>query len=207
MTNEQLCLLAQGGNNDAQNELIENVLPSLHAAAGKLALYYSGTSVESDDLIQIASIGLLRAIEKYDPESGNLFRTYASSVCQNAMMDHIRKLLSKRDAIGEIISLDDSTVRSEIENTLSGYSFLRNEFSKTPEQILIEKERIEEIHCALQMIPVRESAYLRYRFGFDDGIYHDREETAAHFHLSTNRAKSIEEQALTNFRLELPWWY
>ena len=59
MTNEQLCLLAQGGNNDAQNELIENVLPSLHAAAGKLALYYSGTSVESDDLIQIASQGPL----------------------------------------------------------------------------------------------------------------------------------------------------
>lgn len=123
------------------------------------------------------------------------------------MMDHIRKLLSERDAIGETISLDDGTARSEIENTRSGYDYLRNAFSKTPEQILIEKERIEEIHHALHMIADREAAYLRYRLGFDDGYYHDREKTAAHFHLHTSRAKRIEEQALTNFSLELPWWY
>jgi len=55
------------------------------------------------------------------------------------------------------------------------------------------------------MISLRESTYLRYRYGFDDDLLHDREETAAHFHLSESRARSIERTALDNVRLELPW--
>ena len=36
--------------------------------------------LERDDLIQEALIGSMRAVESFDPESGNLFQTYASAV-------------------------------------------------------------------------------------------------------------------------------
>jgi RNA polymerase primary sigma factor/RNA polymerase sporulation-specific sigma factor len=36
---------------------------------------------------------------------------------------------------------------------------------------------------------------------------HPLNETAKHFRLSESRAKSTEKAALTNFELELPWWY
>ena len=46
---------------------------------------------------------------------------------------------------------------------------------------------------------------IRYRYGFDDDLLHDRIETAVHFHLSDSRAKSIEQTALHSFREELHW--
>ena len=55
------------------------------------------------------------------------------------------------------------------------------------------------------MISPRERTYLRYRYGFDDDLLHDRIETAVHFHLSDSRAKSIEQTALHSFREELHW--
>ena len=66
---------------------------------------------------------------------------------------------------------------------------------------------VEDAHTALQRIEHRERAYLWYRFGFEDDIYHPLNETAKHFHLSESRAKSTEALALDNVWLELPWWY
>ena len=87
MTNEDLCILAQSGNADAENELIDHLLPSLKALAAKFEAQYSGLQIEADDLLQEGSIGLLRAVYSFRPEKGYLFQTFASRVSENAMMD------------------------------------------------------------------------------------------------------------------------
>lgn len=207
MTNEELCILAQGGDSHAENELILNLLPMLQALSAKYEALYSGLQIEAADLLQEGSIGFLKAVQSYLPEKGNLFRTYASRVSENAMMDYVRKCRSAVTDSGQMLSLDIEPHNDQDNDESSFYDRLFNEYSKTPEQILIEKEQIEEIHHALKMISPREATYLRYRFGFEDEILHDREETAAHFHLSLSRAKSTERAALDNVRLELPWWY
>ena len=205
MTNEELCMLAQEGNADAEEELICNLLPSLQALAAKFEVQYSGLQIESDALLQEGSIGFLRAVHSFRPEKGNLFQTYASRVSENAMMDYIRKCASAIPSTGQMLSLDVEPNNDQDNNESSFYDRLFSEYTKTPEQICIEKETYEEIHHALNMISLRESTYLRYRYGFDDDLLHDREETAAHFHLSESRARSIERTALDNVRLELPW--
>ena len=205
MTNEELCILAQEGNADAEENLIRNLLPSLQALAAKFEAQYSGLQIETDDLLQEGSIGLLRAVHSFRPEKGNLFQTYASRVSENAMMDYIRKCASAIPSTGQMLSLDVEPNNDQDNNESSFYDRLFSEYTKTPEQICIEKETYEEIHHALNMISLRESTYLRYRYGFDDDLLHDREETAAHFHLSESRARSIERTALDNVRLELPW--
>ncbi|MDO4614665.1 MAG: sigma-70 family RNA polymerase sigma factor [Lachnospiraceae bacterium] len=205
MTNEELCMLAQEGNADAEEELICNLLPSLQALAAKFEVQYSGLQIESDDLLQEGSIGFLRAVHSFRPEKGNLFQTYASRVSENAMMDYVRKCASAIPSTGQMLSLDVEPNNDQDNDESSFYDRLFSEYTKTPEQICIEKETYEEIHHALNMISLRESTYLRYRYGFDDDLLHDREETAAHFHLSESRARSIERTALDNVRLELPW--
>lgn len=205
MTNEELCMLAQEGNADAEEELICNLLPSLQALAAKFEVQYSGLQIESDDLLQEGSIGFLRAVHSFRPEKGNLFQTYASRVSENAMMDYIRKCVSAIPTTGQMLSLDIEPYNDPDNDESSFYDRLFSEYTKTPEQICIEKETYEEIHHALNMISLRESTYLRYRYSFDDDLLHDREETAAHFHLSESRARSIERTALDNVRLELPW--
>ena len=49
--------------------------------------------------------------------------------------------------------------------------------------------------------------YLLYRYGFTDDIEHPLIGTAIHFNLSESRAKKIEEDAMDNLWLELPWWF
>ena len=72
MTNEELCILAQKGNTDAENELILNLLPSLKALAARFEAQYSGLPIEKDDLLQEGTIGFLRAVHSFRLEKGNL---------------------------------------------------------------------------------------------------------------------------------------
>jgi len=65
--------LAQMGDSDAITRLMEANAPLVH----KLSRKFSGRGTEIDDLIQIGSIGLLRAIRTYDFSRGTAFSTYA----------------------------------------------------------------------------------------------------------------------------------
>ena len=77
-----------------------------------------------------------------------------------------------------------------------------NPFSLSPEQILLRKESMQELHRAMGNIPLRENVWIRYRFGFDDAP--QALCTAAdHFHLTRGRAKRVERLALGHLRENL----
>lgn len=204
MTNEQLCSLAQEGDKTAEAALIKNVLPSIRITAANTQKRYSGILLETDDLVQEALIGALRAIKTYDPETENLFLTYAKTTAENAMLDYVRKCASVIPASSSILSLDAPPPRFDSEANVTYADILPNDYNKNPEQLFIRKETITEVRNALGDISDRERAYLHYRFGFLDCVLHDQSETAAHFHLSLSRAKHTEKAALNNVRRGLP---
>ena len=161
--------------------------------------------ISLDDLVQEGSLGLLGCIDSYNPNSGNLFLTYAAPAIRNAMIDYIRSQNASFEAknLNNIISLDE-LAKDEVR---SKHSFIADLTRQTPEQIYLAQERHDDIHRALEMIEAREERYLRYRFGFEDDTEHPLMETAKRFHLSESRAKKTEAQALDNVWLELPCWY
>ena len=209
MSNEQLCIAALDGDTEARNALVENNLRFIKRSSYEMwsaqRELNAALGIEINDLVQEGSLGLLDCIPGYDPDTGNKFLTYAASVIRNAMVDYIRRWNPTFEAknLGSIIRLDD-VVKDENKGR---HEFIADSRVKNPEQIYIAKETHEEIHTALQRIDRRERAYLWYRFGFEDDIYHPLNETAKHFHLSESRAKSTEALALDNVWLELPWWY
>ena len=209
MTNEHLCALARQGDADAQNLLIENNLRFIKKTAYEVwsaqAELNRSLRISLDDLVQEGSLGLFGCIDSYNPDSGNLFLTYAAPAIRNAMIDYIRSQNVSFEAknLNSIISLDE-LAKDEVR---SKHNFIADPTRQTPEQIYLAQERIDDIHHALYMIEDREEQYLRYRFGFDDDMEHPLTETAKHFHLSESRAKSTEALALDNVWLELPWWY
>lgn len=209
MSNEQLCIAALGGDTEARNALVENNLRFIKRTAYEMwsaqRELNAALGIEINDLVQEGALGLLNCIPGYNPDTGNKFLTYAAPAIRNAMVDYIRRWNPTFEAknLGSIIRLDD-VVKDENKGR---HEFIADSRVKNPEQIYIAKETHEEIHTALQRIDRRERAYLWYRFGFEDDIYHPLNETAKHFHLSESRAKSTEALALDNVWLELPWWY
>lgn len=209
MSNEQLCIAALDGNTEARNALVENNLRFIKRTAYEMwsaqRELNAALGIEINDLVQEGSLSLLDCIPGYNPDTGNKFLTYAALAIRNAMVDYIRRWNPTFEAknLGSIIRLDE-VVKDENKGK---HEFIADSRAKKPEQIYIAKETHEEIHTALQQIDRRERAYLWYRFGFEDDIYHPLNETAKHFHLSESRAKTTEALALDNVWLELPWWY
>ena len=64
---------AQNGDAEAERELLKENLPLVSAIAKR----YAGTGTEPEDLRQLGSIGLLKAIRRFDPSYQVCFSTYA----------------------------------------------------------------------------------------------------------------------------------
>lgn len=69
-----LALRARRGDVAAQQKLVRHNLAFVLAHARK----YRRGSVRLEDLVQEGNLGLLRAVEKFDPEAGTRFLTYAA---------------------------------------------------------------------------------------------------------------------------------
>lgn len=83
----------------ARTKLIEH---NLRLVSHIVKKYYAGDA-EQEDLLSIGTIGLIKAIDSFDPTNGARFATYAGKCLQNEILMYFR---SKKKHLGEV-SLDD----------------------------------------------------------------------------------------------------
>jgi RNA polymerase sigma-B factor len=69
-----------------KEELVERFLP----LARSLALRYRGTPEQLEDLIQVASLGLVKAVDGFDLERGESFKAYATPTILGELRRHFR---------------------------------------------------------------------------------------------------------------------
>jgi RNA polymerase sigma-B factor len=74
------------GDLAAREELVESFLP----LARDLALRYTYTDEPFDDLLQVASLGLIKAIDRFEPGRGTKFTSYAAPTILGELKRHFR---------------------------------------------------------------------------------------------------------------------
>jgi RNA polymerase sigma-B factor len=77
---------AQERSEVVREELIERFMP----LARKLARRYAGGAEPLEDLMQVASLGLVKAIDRFDPERGTTFSTFAVPTILGELKRHFR---------------------------------------------------------------------------------------------------------------------
>jgi RNA polymerase sigma factor (sigma-70 family) len=102
---DALARRAQAGEEAAREELIRRLLPLVHATARR----YRTEGLEQADLLQEGIVGLLRALQRFDPERGVPFAAFATwwirQSLQEARGDFMRPLRLPPKALRQLSQL------------------------------------------------------------------------------------------------------
>jgi RNA polymerase sigma-B factor len=82
----ELFAQAQAGDGRAREELVERYLP----LARRLARRYQRSEEPLEDLMQVASLGLLKAVDRYDPSRDTAFSSFAVPTILGELRRHFR---------------------------------------------------------------------------------------------------------------------
>jgi RNA polymerase sigma-B factor len=152
------------GDVAAREALTERFLPF----ARKLALRYSYTDEPIDDLVQVAAVGLLGAIERFEPGRGNKFTSFAAPTILGELKRHFRDkgwaLHVPRDLQERALALSRATER------------LSNSLGRSPTM----EELAEALHCSIeQALEASEVAHSYSPASLDAPVSREGEESAA----------------------------
>ena len=164
------------GDLGARRELVERFLPF----ARDLALRYAYTDEPVDDLFQVASLGLLKAIDRYEPARGSKFTSYATPTILGELKRHFRDkgwaLHVPRDLQERALALGRET--EELSKRLGRSPSVRElaaALGCRPEQVLEATEAARSYETASLDAPVSRdgdgSGTLVELLGSEDGSY------------------------------------
>ncbi len=85
-------------NNTTREKLIMSYLPLVKKIVSKIAINLPD-HIEKEDLINAGIVGLIQAIDRFDPEMGNTLATFASYRIKGSIIEELRELdiLSRGD--------------------------------------------------------------------------------------------------------------
>jgi RNA polymerase sigma factor for flagellar operon FliA len=76
---------------ELRNELITTYAPLVRFVVGRLGIPPS-CLLDADDLLSCGTIGLINAIDRYDPTRGSRFESFATTRIRGSVIDHLRSL-------------------------------------------------------------------------------------------------------------------
>lgn len=83
---ELLSTYAEARDHAVRDELVQRFMPF----ARKMALRYNYTHEPLDDLVQVACLGLLKALERFEPQRGHRFTSFAAPTILGELKRHFR---------------------------------------------------------------------------------------------------------------------
>src|SRR6266851_3111650 len=98
----------RAGDRSARDELVVRYAPLVKYVIGRMAISLPA-AMDSDDVLSAGTVGLLHAIDRFDPDQGVRFETYALQRIRGAIIDTIRSLSPLSRGAGRRARLLDET--------------------------------------------------------------------------------------------------
>lgn len=180
------------GDLSCRNRLIEHNLRLVAHVVKK----YSNTMYETDDLISIGTIGLIKAVDSFNKEKGIRLATYASRCIENELLMLMRssKKQSKEVSLFETVGSDKE-----------GNTIQLMDICVAEEQDIIERMEEQQKLSKLReyidkVLTEREKEIIILRYGMEDGREVTQREIADKLNISRSYVSRIEKKALKKLK-------
>lgn len=192
---EREALMAwRSGDASARDRLIEH---NLRLVAHITKKYYAQCD-DTDDLISIGTIGLIKAINTFNPEKNVRLATYASRCIENEILMYLR---SMRRKVSEV-SLTEALESDDEGGGLALIDLLTDDTDL--DERLALAEQAQKLRAAVKSeLDHREENVIRLRYGLDGKPPMTQRETAALLGISRSYISRIEKKALEKLRMKL----
>ena len=184
----------RAGDPKAKNEIIEHNLRLVVYIAKK----FVGSVSDVSDLVSIGAIGLMKAVQSFDPSKNIKLATFASRCIENEILMHLRKVVKRKCEI----SLDEP-----INVDVEGNELLLSDVVGTePDAVYKEiekKDEIEELYRSFETLTKREKAIIKMRYGLMNTEEKTQKEIADMMGISQSYISRLEKKVLGKLKKEM----
>lgn len=182
------------GDDEVKAALIEHNLRLVIYIARK----FDNTGADADDLVSVGTIGLIKAVNSFDPSKKIKLATYASRCIENEILMYLRRLVRLR---GEI-SFDEP-----LNTDWEGNELLLSDVLGTDSDVVykdvetgVEKELLRG---ALARLPERERTIMTLRFGLNGGEEMTQKDVADLLGISQSYISRLEKKIIARLKSEM----
>ena len=162
-----------------RNQMITECLPCVKSIVHRIAIHLPPNAVELDDLMSAGIIGLIHAVERYDPARNTKFITYAAFRIKGAVLSELRS----RDFLSR-------SNRKKIRELEKAYLKLKHKLGREVE----DREVAEELGLSLDQFYQIKKMFCISFISFDELGYFSKEEK---MNFMSSLVNSDAEDALT----------
>jgi RNA polymerase sporulation-specific sigma factor len=182
-----------GGDSAIRAVLIERNLRLVVYIARK----FENTGINIEDLVSIGAIGLIKAVNTFDPEKKIKLATYASRCIENEILMYLRRNSKLRTEVSfdEPLNIDwdgNELLLSDILGTEND-TIYRN-IEEQVDRRLLQK--------ALEKLSERERTIMELRFGLQDGEEKTQKDVADLLGISQSYISRLEKRIIKRLRKE-----
>ncbi len=188
---EKYLSLARGGDKSARDKLIRHNMRLVAHVVKK----YTGAA-ETDDMISVGSIGLIKAIDSYEPSRGTRLATYTARCIENEILMFIRAGKKHKTTL----SLSDPVGTDKDGNELTLMDLLFEKEDKvfgSVEQSLMQEKFLAAVK---RLLNERETVIICLRYALTGGAPLPQREVARQLKISRSYVSRIEKRALEKLR-------
>lgn len=193
---EELFLIGrlEAGDGAVKSVLIERNLRLVVYIARK----FENTGVGIEDLVSIGTIGLIKAVNTFDPNKKIKLATYASRCIENEILMYLRRNSKTKAEVSfdEPLNIDwdgNELLLSDVLGTENDiiYKFIEEEVDR------------KLLNLALQKLNGRERRIMELRFGLKDSAEKTQKEVADMLGISQSYISRLEKRILKRLRKEI----